>query len=487
MSNKYEYIIVGGGPTGMTLAWLLENKDRKILLIEKENDLGGCHRVQRVDGYFSEHGPRIYSNSYLTFIHLLTEMEIDFHQLFTLYKDNMSSIDEKNIGKFTFEEKKNLFFAFLKLVFDNNYGKNISLKQFTIDNKFTNESIDYLTRFCRLTDGAKIEDYTLFQFLQIMNQQYFYKIYQPKLPNDKGLIKLWEDVLIKTGNIDILKNTSVLKLNEINNLVESITIRNNNEIQTVYGNKIILAVPPKPLYNIITKSPGFENTFGDNKKLKKWKSNNSYFDYICLTFHYKNKIKLPRKMGFPSTAWGIAYIILSNYMTFENEPSKTVISITLTFPERKNKYGKTVHQCSKNEIVDYVIEELSFFPKPDVVIISPNVVRSGDKWINLDTAYVVTTENKFLDYKSVQHDNLYAVGIFNGNNNYYFTSIEAAVQNAVNFSKREVKNLKYEYPNLKTLDMASLIYNILIIILSIVILVILKYCVFNKNKLNNNK
>ena len=475
MSKKYEYIIVGGGPTGMTLAWLLEDKNKKILLIEKEDELGGCHRVKRVDGYFSEHGPRVYSNGYLTFIHLLKEMGLDFNHFFTLYKDNMSSINEKNIGKFTNKEKKSLSLAFLKLIFNNDYGKHVSLKEFAETNNFSVDSLDYLERFCRLTDGAKMENYTLFQFLQILNQHFFYNIYQPTLPNDKGLIKSWEEKLIETGNIDILKGTTVVKLNENNNLVESITISNKEDTKIVYGNKIILAVPPKPLYNIITKSPKFENSFGDNKILKEWKSNNSYFDYICFTFHYKNKIKLPHKMGFPSTPWGIGYIILSNYMTFENEPSKTVISLTLTFPERENEYGKTAHQCSKDEIVKYVIKQLPFFPEPDIVIISPNVVRSGDKWINLDTAYVVTTENKFLDYKSEQYTNLYAVGIFNGNSNYHFTSIESAVQNAVNFAKKEIKDLKYEYPNLKTIDITIVIYNILVIILAIIILIIIKY------------
>jgi hypothetical protein len=41
-------------------------------------------------------------------------------------------------------------------------------------------------------------------------------------------------------------------------------------------------------------------------------------------------------------------------MDFSDEPSKTVISITLTFPEKKNKYGKTAHECTIDEIIEYV-------------------------------------------------------------------------------------------------------------------------------------
>ena len=200
---EYDYIIVGGGPSGMTLAWIFGSNNKKVLLIEQEAVLGGCHRVHRVDGYFSEHGPRIYSNSYVMFIKLLQNMEIDFFHIFNEVKlidsknkskktkFNITKINNKTIGSFNFNEKKALFIAFLKLIINLDYGKDISLKKFVDDNNFSVEAKDYMDKFCRLTDGAAMENYTLFQFLQILNQEFFHKIYQPKVPNDKGLILLW--------------------------------------------------------------------------------------------------------------------------------------------------------------------------------------------------------------------------------------------------------------------------------------------------------
>lgn len=471
--KNYDYIIVGGGPTGMTLSWILSSNNKKILLIEKEESLGGCHRVQRVDGFFSEHGPRVYSDSYLYFIDILNDMDLDFKELFSRYKGNITNIDNQTIFSLSKTEKFSLWKAFFLMSFNENYGKSKSIKQFMIDHNFKPSSIDYIERLCRLTDGASADDYTLFQFLQLLNQQYFYKLYQPKKPNDKGLIKLWADKLIE-NKVDIILKSEVVKILYEKNKVSDLIILNNGIQEKIKINKLILAVPPKPLYNIISSSLDIQNSFGDINKLKEWKSKNSYFDYIPLTFHYYSKnLKLPKLNGFPRTPWGIGFIILSDNIDFDDEPSKQCISICISMTDVPNEFGKTVNDCSMTEIIDYVKKQLSMFPTPDKVIISPQVKRSADKWINLDTAYVVTTEQKFLNYKS-KYDNLFAVGIFNGNSSYHFTSIESAVQNAIFFCKKEIPDLKYKFEINQLKEVKYYIYDFLFILSVIILIIIVK-------------
>jgi len=471
--DNYDYIIVGGGPTGMTLAWILSSNNKKILLLEKESVLGGCHRVQRVDGYFSEHGPRVYSDSYLQFNDILNDMGIDFKQIFTRYKGNIAKIDNKTVLSLTKKEKLALVKAFLFMAFHSDYGKKQSIKKFMIENNFTEGTMDYIERLCRLTDGASSEDYTLFQFLQLMNQQYFYKLFQPKIANDKGLIKLWQNKLVENG-VKILLKTEVLKINKEDNQIKDIVIIKDGVQLKIPVKKLILAVPPKPLHNIISSSLELNDSFGPIEQLKEWKSKNSYFDYIPLTFHYNSEeVKIPKKDGFPRTPWGIGFIIISDFMDFKDEPSKQCISICISMTDVPNEKGKTANQSSIEEIIEYVKEQLPMFPKPDKVIISPQVVRSGDKWINMDTAYVVTTENKFLNYKS-NIDNLYAVGIFNGKSNYHFTSIESAVQNAVHFCKHEIPDLKYKFEEKHLNEVKYIIYDVLLILLVIIMIFIIK-------------
>ena len=61
-----DYIIIGAGPCGLTLAHYLSRNNKKVLLIDMNDDIGGCHRVKRVNGRLTEHGPRVYIDNYLT-------------------------------------------------------------------------------------------------------------------------------------------------------------------------------------------------------------------------------------------------------------------------------------------------------------------------------------------------------------------------------------------------------------------------------------
>ena len=470
---SYDYVIVGGGPTGMTIAWILSNQKKKVLLIEKDNVLGGCHKVLRVNGYFTEHGPRVYSNSFLMFIELLSDMNIAFTDLFIPYNFKHTHIDNKTILSLNFNEIMALLSAFLKLIVNKDYGRTISIKDFMKKNNFSESSYDYIERLCLLTDGATIEDYTLFQFLQLVNQQLFYSLFQPKLPNDKGLIKIWTDKLLE-NNVKILLNSQVIKIDLENDNVSKLIILENGVQKKIIANKYVLTIPPKPFYDLISSNPKTENIFGNNKEIQKWKGKNSYFDYITLTFHYKNEVTLPKLNGFPRTPWGIGFVILSDFMNFKiDEPSKTVISICITMLNVPNEQGKTANQCSQEEIIKYVKEQLSFFPNPDLVIISPTIKRSGDVWINEDTAYVVTTDQRFIKPKG-KLSNLYYVGIHNGNSSYNFTAIESAVQNAIHYCIEEMPELKYRYISKNLMEVRYLVIDAIIIILCIFLIIYIK-------------
>lgn len=75
-TSHHDYIIVGAGPSGLTLAWFLAKKNYRCLIIESESYIGGCHGVHRYCGLFSEHSPKIYCDNYKMFKYILHDMGI---------------------------------------------------------------------------------------------------------------------------------------------------------------------------------------------------------------------------------------------------------------------------------------------------------------------------------------------------------------------------------------------------------------------------
>jgi hypothetical protein len=462
MNKVYDYVIVGTGPTGLSLAWYLSQENKSVLLIDRESSIGGCHRVQRVDGLLTEHGPRVYSDVYLTFIKLLEEMDINYDDLFTLYSFDISNIGNKTKKDLKFHETFAFILAFINLVFNPIYGQDISMNTFMKNNSFTPESTDYLERVCRLTDGAQTDRYTLFQFLQLINNQSLYNLHQPTKPNDDGLLDLMKNKLLDTNLVTFLLNHDVLSLNTDDDIINSLSVINKvtSNKYIAQGQKYILAIPPKPLYNMLLNSGSCKYAFGNIEFIRKWTENNSYFKYIPITLHWKKKLDLPKIWGFPASDWGLAFIVLSNYMKFERpeelENSQTVISTAITFTDRKSLVtGKTANESDMNEIHNEVLRQLRLsypdLPNPDFMLTSPHVHNVDNKWINTDTAFVSTpNKNQYLPFKSFIFDNLYNCGAQNGKSNYHFTSMETAISNGLhlfnelepNGHKRYIKDYK---------------------------------------------
>jgi len=80
---QYDYVIVGAGPAGLTLATQLAPLGFKIAVIEAAGSVGGCHRARRdAAGYFGEHGPRVYSGCYLAVKDVLRTLGTTWDRMF---------------------------------------------------------------------------------------------------------------------------------------------------------------------------------------------------------------------------------------------------------------------------------------------------------------------------------------------------------------------------------------------------------------------
>jgi len=484
----YDLVIVGAGPTGLALAQSLAftNNNLKILIIDSHVSIGGCHRVERVssltssltrNGYFTEHGPRVYSSSYKTFKKLLKQINLDFDKLFTPYKFTISSIGGQTVFRtLSSRELFRLFLEFNKLMFNPSYGSDITMADF-MQNRFSDRSKELIDRICRLTDGGGADKFSLNEFLELFNQQMFYSLYQPRAPNDIGLMRLWKRALEKTGKVSFLLNSKVQNL-EYDKNSNAITALRINSTQ-IKADKFVLAIPPVNIAQLVSSSaPEVQNCFKPIEELRRFAIDTNYDVYISITFHWHALLDLPTVYGFPWSEWGIIFIKLTDYMVIDD--TKTVMSVAVSLLDRvSSRTGKTANQSSAQEVIDEVQYQLSetfnVFAKnqleyhpPDFSIISPtNYYDDVDKkWKSTDTAFISTSQARGLP-QTGKINNLYNAGTHNKLSQYRFTTLESAVQNGCILANKLYPGVELKISNVFTIRNALLILLIILVIFGI--------------------
>lgn len=462
--NEYDYIIVGAGPTGLFLAYTLSKYDKKKILLVDENDtIGGCHRVSREESiYFSEHGPRVYSSGYINFKNWLTDMNLNFYDLFVPYKFYMENIAIDGIRNFTYKELLYLSKEFLVFMFSR-YKDILTVKEFCNKYNFTEKAIDYLDRLCRLTDGIDSSKYSMYKLFSSINDNFFYNLYQPKYSNDIVLMKMINTAL-KINKVEIKTNFKVSKIEPCINKIYS---QNKDEI---FYKNIIFAIPPRRLFelNINTTPSIFSSKIEYYKKMKE----TDYNLYIPITFHWRLKLfkDAVEIHGFPKNDWGIITLFITDY---NHSETGTIISCNISIPENKSKYlNKTAHECTRKELIEETFRQIKDefnLPIYDKAFIHKNVIRVDSRYINTDTAYN-KHKNITFDTHSSNFNNIYSVGTHNGKSNYNFTTMESAIINAIEFynniSKNKINLLKHK-------KLHHLVYIWILIILVLILLIYL--------------
>lgn len=421
----YDYIIIGGGPSGLSMCQLLLKTGKSVLLLEGENSLGGCHRVARVRGKFTEHAPRIYSSAYANLSALFKDMGFTFDDVFTRYNFSITSIGSKSIKSLEFREVFHFFIAFINFTLDPNYGQNTTLQSFMNKHQFTPASRDYIDRLCRLVDGGTSSNTSVNQFLEIFNQQGLRKLYQPRSPTDSenGFVTRWyNNFLSKFSNVTIKLNSRLTQVLPHENKI----IINSKD--SYYYKRLILAMSP---YNIQELLPIYPSDYIANTK---------YIDYVSIAFYWKDRLDLPRVYGFSNSDWGLVYIILSDY--FKPERGTLITTVITILDKPSERTGLTANQTAdlvalKHEIKLQLFDSLQSptpIPEPSSITLYPELSYNSKlkKWCNRDTvSFFKACGEPYIPNQVGEYKGIFNVGYQNGHHTYNFNSIEAAVSNSL--------------------------------------------------------
>ena len=137
-TTTYDIIIVGGGISGLFLAYKLRNTNLNILLIEQNKTLGGRIQTKNIDDIQYEAGAGRFNENHTKLISLINELNIS-DKIIPLSKN----VDKK-LRKYNTNYKLNIQYLFDVMEkkyknYDKDYLVNISLFN------FLNEIFDYET------------------------------------------------------------------------------------------------------------------------------------------------------------------------------------------------------------------------------------------------------------------------------------------------------------------------------------------------------
>jgi hypothetical protein len=400
---EYEYVIVGAGPAGLTLAYLLAKSKNKVIIVEKARTIGGCHRVERVTSanLFSDHGPRVYSTSYVNFIHILQDMGINFSDFFVKYKSNFT----QNIN-LTIKEIACLSLEFIKFLMNSNHGRRTSMKSFCEQYNFSEAGEEYIDLICRLSDGADYSRYTLYQFLAVINYQMFYPLYQPKKPLDEVF---FPEIQRRLENLGVVIKTDT----EIERCVDGKAYTYSGEVYK--GQKIILAIPLEMVAKI-------------HRGYSQMARETAYMKYVHIMLHWDTIFDTTKINTSEYSQYGILYIVQSLYTTFKENQSKVVVSSIITKPDTVK--GMSTEQI-KNLILDHLTSIDPKVPRNVKAILYPgNFINSDGEWDNTDTSFVLTPNSEFIDFET-DTEGLFILGPYNRYSSYPATTLESSVCNAI--------------------------------------------------------
>ena len=376
--KHYDQIIVGGGPCGIALALMLEKTGKKILLVERENTLGGCWRIEwQNEKYYTEHSPHIMTTNYKKFIQLCKYLKVknEFKSTYK-YKSSLRSVyfDKNVIGNLKFSD-------IIKLV------SGLIMSRFIENKQTVDEFCDHIsvagkkTMYILSVAAASTPDKVMMQDMFDIMIEYPPDIIQMSEP------ELWLNAAKKyfddSINIDLSLNTEI---KSIRNTEDGFNV---NDV--IHTDEVILALPPIALKNILEKSStDIQNNWLPYPDFKRWADESSY-NSIGFQLHFDNIIEYKDEWCWSCIGdWNIIILPMSKYLkTFSKDPSvKSVWSCTIIDQNKfSSRLKKKVHQCSLFEIEEEIKHQLNI-PVNTRITFYDGLKKTKDQYESKDTGFV---------------------------------------------------------------------------------------------------
>jgi len=387
----YDIIIFGGGLSGLTLAHELIKKKLKILIIEKDNELGGMVRSDTTKNlYPSEHSWRGYAPFYKNTFQLMKEIPYYETNVF----DNLSipikfyllyDKERGYIPSLSVKDNFILYYLAIKYLLSGDrreyyYSYNIQpfLKKYLTNDGY-NHIINFVTGPGYGMNKNELSMGHLFHFpiiSQLNEKKYIHthssneNKYTHKStdnwhvmngPTTDVWINPWVKYLKENG-VDILTNTELVKINYTKNNITFVEIKQNGMIKQLKAKEYVLSINPFNTVDILRNSK-MQSLYNNFKSL----TDNTKSKQISFRIGINKEIKYPiDNIAFVMNDSEFNITWYPQEKHWKQKPSiKSLWSGTIIDFEKKGKlFGKNAEHLDneklKQEIIHQILRSKSF-------------------------------------------------------------------------------------------------------------------------------
>ena len=457
--------IFGAGPTGMTLAWILSKRGKKVVIYEKYSEPGGTWTTKWLKDnndakLFTQHSPQILSTAYVNTIDLWKDMGMDYRDFTIPYKSGWTDMDT------TFVDKLNLAWGYLRYLTNENKYEKVLVSDY-FDGKLSDRGSKSLSEICYLLDGVPPTIMTVNELYGAFDQTYFYNTMEmSKASDDKeGFAKLWYDKLVENGVTFVLNTTLDRIENTDDSGILAYTLEDPDPIKI--NDEVILALDPLGLHKILNNSSDeIKDNWGGWEKLSQHILEGLYVS-LSIQFHFEVgtdiSVSKATQMG-ASTDWGLICVPVP--LSVSEKP--TLSSTILNMNAYSSVLQKHVDSCSVEEVTQEAWRQIrqanpSLPEKPlDITIGSGTTWDEKNGW-KFDLSSASRTILGPLEARG-KSNKLSIVGPLN-RRRFKPTTMEAAVESAKLFTGEEIRG---------SLPLSNIIKCTIVIILMIIVVKVVR-------------